>query len=649
MKKYYLTIFFFCLVFSAKSQLNVAVITKINTDCNGNPCNYSGPTILINEVMLSPINGDGSIYGFESTRRGEWIELYNPDICQSIDVSCYFLGNNTPNSSGEGITNYGGGFVIPGGTVVPPRGFVIIRGTNAPPVPTNLLIQNGGKTLEIVVDEVIINRICLGGGNRLWFPNTGGWFAFYDKNGVPQDAISWCSQTNSCMTCNPCNPQVTTCGFSGTLDSYSNIAANKKNYITSFNPQDYQGLSLRRIPDGGTWNSNPSSPTYGNCNSFCNPPPVISCNGMAIAIPSGGLPPYTFLWNDQQYTTNDTVTGLCQGTYLVRVIDANYDTVIVNVQIENLELKATVNINNLSCMGGNNASASVAIINGASPYSYSWNTNDTISGIYNLSSGTYQVAFSDTNGCIGDTIAVIPESHDTLKVNTNNAVICSGTSVKLIATPSITGGVFQWTPGGQQTSQITVTPLNTINYSVVYSLNGCVAKDTSLITVNVQPHVSIYCSRHIISPEDSAVLLAMGGALSYYWNNGLTTNQIIVYPKEDTVFCVLASNNNGCFDSTCIKIDVRGISTLYVPNAFTPNNNGLNDLFLVGSTNIEKFHIVIYNRWGNLLFETNDINVGWDGRYYGNLVPEGVYVYSIDAIGEDQKVYRKHGSLTVLR
>jgi gliding motility-associated-like protein len=88
---------------------------------------------------------------------------------------------------------------------------------------------------------------------------------------------------------------------------------------------------------------------------------------------------------------------------------------------------------------------------------------------------------------------------------------------------------------------------------------------------------------------------------------------------------------------------------LYVPNAFTPNYNGLNDVFLVKSTNIEKFHIVIFNRWGNLLFETNDINVGWDGKYNGILVPEGVYVYSIEAIGEDKVPYRKLGSLTVLR
>ena len=82
--------------------------------------------------------------------------------------------------------------MIPPGSVVPPQGFALVRGRYAAAVPDSMLVANGGNVVEIVVDS----RYCYGGGTRLWFPNAGGWFAFYDANGIPQDAISWCSKTN---------------------------------------------------------------------------------------------------------------------------------------------------------------------------------------------------------------------------------------------------------------------------------------------------------------------------------------------------------------------------------------------------------------------------------------------------------------------
>ncbi len=80
----------------AQSPLTVSVTGTINTDCIGQGCYYNGPTILINEVMLSPSSYDGSMVGsqYHTSGEGEWIELYNPHKCDSVDISCYFLGNN---------------------------------------------------------------------------------------------------------------------------------------------------------------------------------------------------------------------------------------------------------------------------------------------------------------------------------------------------------------------------------------------------------------------------------------------------------------------------------------------------------------------------------------------------------------------------
>jgi gliding motility-associated-like protein len=330
MKKNTSLFFYFIFLFSTSlnAQLTLSFSTTLNHGCNGNPCNYSGPSILINEVMLTPSIGDGSMYDLDNTRRGEWIELYNPDQCKSIDISCYYLGNNAHDPD-----NYGGGYRIPDNTIVPPMGFVVIRGEYAPAVPSNLLIQNGGKTIELIADNQA-NNICIeNGGNRLWFPNAGGWFAFYNRDGVPQDAISWNSLTNSCMSCPPCIASATSCNDAAFLAAYDAISVNNKSYITPLDPLSFKGQSWRRIPDGANWNENPASPTMGDCNTICNPPPVISCDGTATVNVSGGTPPYTFSWNTPQTNTTSTATALCQDTYCVSVKDAMnmQETACVNI------------------------------------------------------------------------------------------------------------------------------------------------------------------------------------------------------------------------------------------------------------------------------------------------------------------------------
>lgn len=302
-----------CLLFGFSTgwaQLELTLTSTENTNCNGSECDYEGPGILINELMLSPLVGDGSLWGGSSSQAGEWIELYNPNFCEPVDVSCYYLGNN----ANDGLA-YPGGYVIPAGTVVPPAGFVLIRGVNAPAVPTDLLIENGGNTIELVVQNY---GVCVGGGTRLWFPNAGGWFAFYDSNGVPQDAVTWANQSNQGQF--PCVPSVSGCDAVAGLTNYTSIPDDRKAVILNVSAATYQGQSIRRIPDGGTW-SGPSTPTYGTCNDVCIDPGTSTCNGTATVVASGGVEPYTFEWNDAQLQTTPTAVGLCGQEYCVVVTD----------------------------------------------------------------------------------------------------------------------------------------------------------------------------------------------------------------------------------------------------------------------------------------------------------------------------------------
>ena len=392
----------------AQSSLSVSVTGTVNTDCIGQGCYYNGPTILINEVMLSPSMYDGSMVGssYHTSGGGEWIELYNPHKCDSVDISCYFLGNNAYDNTNQ-TGNWGGGFALPAGTVIPPQGFCMVRGYRAAAVPDSLLVQNGGNVVEVVIDD----RYCLdAGGGRLWFPNAGGWFAFYDANGVPQDAISWCSQSNSCMSCYPCTPVTNDCGFSGVLPSYDQIPASRKTYITSLNPQSYLGSSFRRIPDGGNWQSTGGTPTYATCNDVCIDPPVIFCAAIAVATPSGGTPPYTYLWSDDSQQITDTAFGLCAGTYYVTVTDADNQTVVGEVTIVDYEPPVS-HPDYIECL--HDSSIVLSGLPAGGVYEGGWvDANQNF--FFHDSAAVYPMAytFTDTNGCSATanfTITVNPD------------------------------------------------------------------------------------------------------------------------------------------------------------------------------------------------------------------------------------------------
>ncbi len=324
-----------------RAQITATFDTTLNMNCLGTPCFYEGPTILINELMISPAVGDGSIIDDSpnlGTRRGEWIELYNPNLCEPVDISCYYLGNHVSGTSPAGAN----GFRLPDNLIVPPGGFVLIRGTNATPVPIDELLINGGNTIEIVLPAMVTDDGVCSWGNRVWFPNVGGWFAFYDADGVPQDAVSWANQGG--IDLEPCVAQSLACPSVASLPSYNDIPEDRKNYASGQNASFHQNQSIRRIPDGGSW-SGVGTPTIGACNSL--PCAIIgqsTCTGTATVNVTGGQVPYTYLWNDSQLQMTQTATGLCAGVWEVTVTDANNVSEVFSVTIDEFVPTVTLNV-----------------------------------------------------------------------------------------------------------------------------------------------------------------------------------------------------------------------------------------------------------------------------------------------------------------
>jgi gliding motility-associated-like protein len=552
------------------AQISVTFNADTNYICNGFGCNYSGPSILINEVMLTPIVGDGSIFDLDNTRRAEWIELYNPDLCRHVDISCYYLGNNAPDPA-----NYGGGYRIPNNTVVPPGGFVVIRGTNAPAVPANLLVQNGGTTIELIVDNGLGNVCMDAGANRLWFPNAGGWFAFYNNIGVPQDAISWNSQTSSCMTCSPCISTCMGCPNAASLPSYSAIPAILKNYITNLDPSMFAGQSWKRIPDGATWSGAASAPTIGTCNSICNPPAVITCNGQATVTPSGGTPPYSFVWNDPQATITALASGLCEGFYTVTVTDAASTQKIDSVYIVNYKPHLSFNNVDPICIDGNTISLNPYV----SPPGGNFVGNGITGSDFSpqtagIGSHPISYIYSDINTCIDTIIKTVQVKPLPVITPTISPVLCNNESsgqINLVVSVGQQPYTYSWSPN--VSSNQTATGLAAGTYTVtVTDAIGCTA--TQSVTLINPPPISI-----ALTPKDETCPMFCNGQIdiaitgnappySYLWSTSpAQTTQTATNLCAGNYFVTVSYSPNNCK----IESNASIITTTNVTADFTAN------------------------------------------------------------------------------
>lgn len=275
---------------------------------------------------------------------------------------------------------------------------------------------------------------------------------------------------------------------------------------------------------------------------------------------------------------------------------------------------------------------------------------NAITGIIDLSLSTqnsYTVSYT-THGACNETKSFALDINPTPSLSVNSASVCEGEHALLVATPSSNGGSYNWQPGNHTASSISISPSASSAYTVTYALNGCSVSETSKVDVKSSPSVTITPSSTYVAEGDELSLTASGGE-QFLWGEGSFGSIIRLRPAESAEYCVTASNSNGCNSSACLKVDVVKESSLYVPNTFTPNGDQLNDVFLVPTTNMSEYNIKIFDRWGALLFESNDVTTCWDGTYRGKAVAEDVYVYAITGKGIDKVEYEKRGHVTVLR
>jgi len=243
--------------------------------------------------------------------------------------------------------------------------------------------------------------------------------------------------------------------------------------------------------------------------------------------------------------------------------------------------------------------------------------------------------------------------------------ICPGDTVSLYVLEPSESLEYSWSPedfiiSGQNTSSILVAPTVPTTYTVVSTnTEGCEASDSVDVLFSSLGAGSAQAAANpqIIISGQSSQLSALPSGYDYLWNPSSTLNNPfaqnpIATPLESTTYHLQISDGECVFfDSTRVQIVdfVCGPPIIYVPNAFTPNSDAKNEMLFVRGLNLTRVHLEIYNRWGEMVFETNDQSKGWDGSYKGKACDPAVFVYYLEADCGDGESYFEKGNITLIR
>lgn len=237
--------------------------------------------------------------------------------------------------------------------------------------------------------------------------------------------------------------------------------------------------------------------------------------------------------------------------------------------------------------------------------------------------------------------------------------LCEGMSENLLA--SATGTVrYKWTPTNGLSSDTIPNPVARPKDSTVYKLvvtntNGC--QDSALLPINVyKKPVAIAGSDKVMISGDTTVLdaIVQGTSVNYYWSPPITINDIHaaqpkVFPLQDAVYTLHVESTVGCGTATD-EVGIKVFKDVFIPNAFTPNGDGINDRFrIMPFDNYEVKQFLIYNRWGTIVYKATALDKGWDGNYRGAPQQPGTYIFHLELQNTNGRRIVKEGTIFLLR
>jgi gliding motility-associated-like protein len=328
-----------------------------------------------------------------------------------------------------------------------------------------------------------------------------------------------------------------------------------------------------------------------------------------------------------------------------------YDTIYV----KKLTPTFTLSQVNSNCSGGCSISASVVGGSGVFQYSLNGGAFQTSNTFNNLPAGNYVVTIQNANNCSFSQSATLTLTNNlSVSALPTDTSICVGASF----TPRVTsaGTAYVWNGPGTFSSatvaQPVITPSTNGSFIVSSTQGPCTRKDTINVTLFPGPQINAGPDLSVIN-GDFVQLQATAGAGTYLWTppTGLSASNILnpmAGPNQTTTYTLTATSPQGCTSSDQVEVTV--LNCFDPQNAFTPNGDGINDVWLVNlGACLVKAKVEVFNRYGAKVFESNEYKNNWDGTYKGKNLPDGTYYYvlTVELIG-GKKIYYK-GNVTILR
>lgn len=374
-------------------------------------------------------------------------------------------------------------------------------------------------------------------------------------------------------------------------------------------------------------------------------------NGIISILQSGGTMPYNFIWAPN-VSVGPTASNLAPGNYVITITDNAGCKDSINASIVN-NGGVSVSITNKTdakCFGDNSGSASSVVSGSGGTFAYQWSGGSQTymtPNIQNVTAGTYQLIVSDVFGC-KDTATTMINEPPPIVIGLNlRPTFCglkNGT-----AKANVTGGTipyqYLWSSGA--TSDSASSLLGNVSLTVT-DKNGC---QQSLGPVEVKPSypLSINLGKDIALCSGAQVKLYPGKFASYRWSNNATDSAIVA--NQTGLYWVSVIDSNGCAAIDTIKLSIEKCRDILFPDAFSPDGNSRNDNFgPVGSLSaVSDYTFRIFNRWGQLIFSSNDPYKKWNGKFNGAEAGTGVYVWTADYSFDRQPKKSVKGTVMLIR
>jgi gliding motility-associated-like protein len=448
------------------------------------------------------------------------------------------------------------------------------------------------------------------------------------------------------------------------------------NFNTTVDSSICQGSSLlvggQSLQTAGQYNftfqSQNGCDSLVTINLSINPLPIVSCASSTIC--AGDTTVLTPL-GASSYFWSPQIGSISQEGILTASPSFSLNFILTGTDVNNCvnSIPVSIDVNPLPdvqltsdqlnyCNGEN------ILINVSGATTYLWSqfpNNESQQSLIALSSEVFYVSGTDLNNCTNtDSLSIIVYPNPILNISENQS-ICAGETASVLVSGA---NLYSWTPSGSG-SQSLLGPLSTTTYYIIGTdQNNCSSAVNTTITVYQNPQASFSANPFITTSDSPSItfvnnstgvtssILTVGDG-SVYDNFDSQLDHTYPFTEGNYTASLWVENQYGCTDFSEIIIQIKGDELFYVPNTFTPDGDEHNNLFtpvFTAGFDPSNFNLEIYNRWGELIFESLNSTKGWDGNYKGVICPVGTYTWKILYKIPDTDEYKLvTGSLNLIR